>query len=1108
MRRTRLNIGVIAVAALASLTMACKPSALTIERLRCEYIRNPQGIDVTAPRLSWVLESDARGQKQTAYRILVASSAAKLAGDEADLWDSGKVTADQTIHVVYQGKPLQTRMQCFWKVQVWDKDGDVSRWSEAASWSMGLLKPTDWEAKWIAAPAGPPLKPLTPHIGYHSVFATSPDAEQWVGLDLGAERRIDGVRLYPARPYDYSPDTPGYLFPRRFKIEAGQKADFSDAKTVVDRSGADVPNPYFSVPTYRFEPISARFVRLIVNRLARLDASKHAFALAEMQVLLGENNMAQGVAVIALNSIESGPRGKAKLVDNRVQPDRGGNDDDSRRSVTMLRKEFDVAKPIRRAVVSVTGLGLYELRINGRRVGDHLLAPEWTRYSKRIQYQTYDVTDLLRDGKNAVGAQVAGGWWAGPMMLQPPKPNAQECLLMRLDIDLAGGGRQTIVTDPSWQSTTDGPIRRTGIYYGETYDATKEMPGWDQPGFVAAGWHPVQVLPFPDGVGHVNLVAQRNEPIRVVKELRPIKMTEPEPGVFVFDMGQNMVGWCRLKADAPAGTRITVRHAEALDEDGMIFTASIGPAAQINEYTWRGGEASLEPHFTYHGFRYVEVAGLPGRPAEDAIVGRVFHSDAPETGRFDCSNDLINGILHCAQWSQRGNMHSVPTDCPQRAEREGWMGDIQAFSQTAIFQRDMAGFFTKWVPDIRDSQCDDGRFSDVSPHVTDPDWGFSGAPAWGDAGVIIPWRVYQNYADARILEEHFESAKRWIDFIRARNSDFLWRNNRGNDYGDWLNGSWLTGEGRDDNIVRLPDYPKGLGEVPHDVFSTAFFAHSAEIVAKMAGVLKRSDDAAKYFKLFEDIKTAFNKAYVSADGRIQGDTQAGYALALYFDLLDEASRPKAMEHMLEAIRQFKDHPSTGIQSSHRMMLELTRNGRHDVAWRLINLRTVPSWGYMVEMGATTIWERWDAVVRGRRGVVEQSSRNHWALGSVGEWVWRELAGLNPDDEQPGYKHFIIRPRPSPGLAWVKAEYDSIRGTIVCDWRLEDRQFTLRVHVPVGTTATVHVPVKDAGAVMESGKPAAQAEGVKFVEMEGGSAVFSVESGQYVFQAEGGPQGIA
>jgi alpha-L-rhamnosidase len=1099
-----LMIALLSIALPALSAGVAQTFRLSIVRLRCEYLKDPLGIEVLKPRLSWVLQSKERGAKQTAYQVLVASTPELLAKNQGDLWDSGRVDSDQTIQVVYAGAPLKTRMDCYWKVRVWGRLGQATNWSKSAHWSMGLLDPADWQdAKWIAAPAGPKLETLTPHMGFHSQISSKPDVVEWVGVDLGKERQIDGVRLYCARPYDYQPDRPGFLFPVRFIIEVAQKADFSDAKTVADHSKADYPNPYFKIPVYRFKPVSARYVRVNVNRLAHRDGEVYGFALAEMEVLLGETNFAEGATVLASSSIESEGWGKAKLVDGRVQPDRGGNLDDRERSATMLRKEFDVAKSIKKATVSVTGLGLYELRINGKRVGDHLLAPEWTYYRKRIQYQTYDVTALLQSGPNAVAAQVAGGWWLGPMMLQPPKPDAQECLLMRLDIELADGSMQSVVTDPSWQTTTDGPIRRNGIYYGEMYDGTKEMPGWDQPGFVSNKWRSVVVIPYPDGDEKAVLVAQPNEPIRVEREMRPIKMTEPSPGVYMFDMGKNMVGWCRLTANAPKGTRITVRHAEDINDDGTLFVASLCGAAQINDYTWPGGEATLEPHFTFHGFRYVEVAGLPSRPSRDSVAGLVFHSDTAETGRLTSSSKLIEKILSLGEWSQRGNTLSVPTDCPQRAEREGWTGDIVAFSQAAIFQRDMAGFFTKWVPDLRDSQCDDGRFSDVAPHVTTPEWGFSGAPGWGDAGVIVPWRVYQNYADTRMLEEHFEAAKRWIDFIHAHNPNLLWETERGNDYGDWLNGNWMTGEGRDDNIVRVPDLPKGISEIPNDVFSTAFWAYSTEILSKMAEAIGRKAEAAKYGKLRDDIRTAFNEAYVSPDGRIKGDTQAGYALALSFNLLEETMRPKAMEHMLEGIRKFKNHVSTGFHSSHRLMLELTRNGRHDEAWRLINVKTVPSWGYLVEMGATTVWERWDAVVPGRTGVIEQSSRNHWGIGSVNEWIWRELGGINPDDDQPAYKHFLIRPRPCPGLTWVKARYDSIRGMIVSDWKLEKGRFTLRVKVPVGSTATVYVPTKDAATVMEGGKPASQSEGVKLVKMEDVNAAFEVVSGQYVFESEVG-----
>ena len=587
----------------------------------------------------------------------------------------------------------------------------------------------------------------------------------------------------------------------------------------------------------------------------------------------------------------------------------------------------------------------------------------------------------------------------------------------------------------------------------------------------------------------------------MVKELSPVKMTEPKPGVYVFDLGQNMVGWCRLTAVAPAGTKITVRHAEVLGDDGMLYTANLRGAAQINEYTWPGGLAELEPRFTYHGFRYVEVTGLPDRPAEGAILGRVFHSAAPDTGEFSCSNELVNKIMHCVQWVQRGNLHGVPTDCPQRTEREGWMGDIQAFSQTTIFNMDMAAFFTKWVRDIRDSQADDGHYPDVAPHPCDPNLRMYGSPAWADAGTVVPWRMYQNYADTRLLEEHFASARRWVDLIHTNNPNLLWLNDRGDgDHGDWLNG----------DAVVLDGYPTGISAVPKDLFGTAFFAHSTGILAKMAKALGRKDEAEKYEKLFQGIRAAFNQEYVAADGRIRGDTQGGYALALHFDLLDAPQRPKAMAHLLEAIGKYRCHVSTGIQTTHRLMLELSRNGQHDEAWRLINLRTIPSWGYMADQGATTIWERWDAYVEGRQGPwggfqhPDMNSLNHWAMGSVGEWVWSELAGINLDEHQPGYKHFVLRPRPCGDLTWVNASYDSVRGPIVCDWNKDDGQFHLHVEIPVNTTAKVYVPATSAEAVTEGSQPAVAARGVQFLRIEDDMAVFAVQSGRYNFQSNALP----
>ena len=1068
-------------------TATAVASAVEPAALRCEYRVNPMGIDVPQPRLSWIVTSAERGQRQTAYHVLVATSAEKLAADQGDLWDSGRVASDQTIHVVYAGRSLASRRTCFWKVKIWDAQEQASPWSAPASWSMGLLGRTDWQARWIAdsRPATVEQKP-SPHNGYHSAMVHTPDVAKWVAIDLGRPQPINAVRLYPARPFDWSPDTPGFLFPVRLKIEAGQAADGSDLKVIADQTAADIPNPGTKPVEYHFPVVMARVVRLTVTRLARRDQDNFGFALAEMEVLSGGKNLARGAKVDSLDAIESAAWSRARLVDGVLLPERG---QPGMAPATMLRKEFRLGGPVRRATIHATGLGLYELRLNGRRVGDQVLAPEWTRYGKRVQYQTYDVTPLVRPGPNAIGAILGEGWYAGPLMLKPALSNPVFRLLLRMDIERTDGHVETIVSDPSWQATTDGPIRQSGIYLGETYDATKGIPGWDQPGFHAAAWRPARTVELdPDAI----LCAQRNEPIRVIQELKAVKITEPRPGQYVFDLGQNMVGWCRLKVRGPSGTKLTLRHGEMLNEDGTLYTANLRGAAQVDEYTLSGrGEEVFEPHFTYHGFRYVELTGLPGHPAADAILGRVFCSSALEAGRFECSSGRLNQLMRNIVWTQRANLMSAPTDCPQRDEREGWMGDIQAFSQTAIFNMDMAAFFTKWVQDIRDSQAADGRYPDVAPHVTDPDTMFSGVPAWGDAGTVVPWRMYQNYADVRLLREHFESARRWVDYIRDRNPDLLWRKSRGNDYGDWLNGDTLV----------LHNYPHGQSEVPKEVLATAFFARSAEIVAKMAKVVGRADEAARYTKLHQEIRAAFNRAYVTTDGMIQGDTQAGYALALAFHLLDEPLRPRAVEHLLAAIGRYKGHLSTGIQSTHHAMLELTRNGRHDEACRLIGLRSVPSWGYMIDQGATTIWERWDGYVRGR-GFQDpgMNSFNHWAFGAVGEWLWSGLAGIQGDDEEPGFKHFTIRPRPGAGVTWLNSRFDSIRGPIQSRWKLEGDRMTLDVTVPANTTATIYVPARSADVVTEGNMPLTQVLGVKLLRMDGEAAVLAVESGHYSFRS--------
>lgn len=1054
---------------------------LVVDHLRCEYRMDPTGLDVREPRVSWTLKSSRRGERQTAYRIRAASSREGLIRNDADLWDSGRVTSDQTIHVPYAGLPLASRQTVWWQVRVWDREGEPSAWSAPATWTMGLLEPSDWQAQWIADPSlaaqAPSGRPLN---GYHTAFATNANTPKWVLVDLGQARRFDAVRLFPARPYDWQPDTPGFLFPLRFKLESAEREDFSDAHLLVDRTSADEPNPGTNAPLFRFPPTTHRFVRLTATRLPLRDGDQHAFALAELQVLDGTATLAERASVQTLDSIETGPWAATNLTDgipHTVPP--GG--ERGALPVTLARKSFALAGPIRRATARATALGIYELRLNGHRVGDQILAPEWTSYRQRVAVQTYDVTELLQPGDNVVTAQIGEGWYAGRLMVVGRFPYGhQPRFLLQLEIELADGRRQLIVTDDSWRTTTDGPIQAAGIYDGETYDARREPEGWEEPGFGDQHWNRAQTFP-PE---HPELVWQANEPIRVVRELAPIRVTEPQPGIHVFDLGQNMVGWCRIQAVGQAGQAVTIRHAEMLKDDGTLYTANLRGAAQTDRYIPRAdGPFVYEPRFTYHGFRYVELSGLAEAPDAEAVRGRVFHSDAPEVGRFECSDPALNQLMENIVWTQRANLLSSPNDCPQRDERFGWMGDIQAFSQTAMFNMDLGAFFTKFTQDIRDDQAADGRFPDFAPHPGDPNQSFSGAPAWADAGVIVPWRAYQNYADIRLLAAHFEAACRWIDYVQRNNPELIWVNSRNNDYNDWLNGDWIKQAG----------WPEKGGSVPNEVFATAFFAHSTDLVARMARVLGRNEEAMRYGALFERIKATFNRHFVQTDGSIEGDTQAGYALALHFDLLPETLRAPATEHLLDNIHRYQRHLSTGIQTTHRAMLELARNGHADLAWQLLTDRSFPSWLYMIDNGATTIWERWDGYVKGR-GFQDagMNSFNHWAFGAVGEWMWRHIVGLNPDEQQPGWKHFDIAPKPGGGVSWAQGEYRSIRGPIRSAWRVREGTLTLDLEVPPNTTATVHLPTWQPSRVTESGRP------VTVAASRSGEAIVEVPSGAYTF----------
>ena len=744
-----------------------------------------------------------------------------------------------------------------------------------------------------------------------------------------------------------------------------------------------------------------------------------------------------------------------------------------------LRREFGLERPVRRARLYATARGLYELSINGARVGDDVLAPGWTDYRKRIQYQTYDVTGLLREGPNVIGAILGDGWYAGFVGFDPKRAGAhygtRPQLLAQLNVEYEDGETESVATDGSWRSCT-GPILFSDLLAGESYDARMEMPGWDEPGFDDAGWHGVGVEPL----GDAPLVAQPDEGVRATEEVAAVAVAEPEGGVHVFDMGQNMVGWARLKVRGPAGTTVRVRFAEALNPDGTIYTENLRSARQTDTYVLKGGgEEVYEPRFTFHGFHYVEVTGYPGEPPLDAVVGRVVHSATPPAGSFECSSPMVNRLQSNIVWGQRGNFLSIPTDCPQRDERLGWTGDAQIFVRTASLNMDVAAFFAKWMDDVEDAQRPNGAFTDVVPLLEGS--GLMdlsrGAPAWGDAGVIVPWTIYKAYGDTRIIEKHYDAMTRWMSYLREANPDLLRRNKLGNNYGDWLS-------------------PEG-DATPKDLLATAYWAYDARLMAEMSRAIGR--DAAGYEELFGSVKEAFNRAYVAPDGRVGADTQTGYVVALHMGLLPEGLRAEAAGHLVRTVEEKDWHLSTGFVGVGYLCPVLTESGYPDVAYRLLNNETYPSWGYTIKNGATTIWERWDGWTE-ENGFQSpnMNSFNHYSLGSVGEWLYRYVAGLDLDPQTAGYGRIVIRPRPGGGLTHARGEYDSVRGRIVSAWSLEGDRFKLRVEIPPNTTATVYVPAEGGAGISEGGNPVEQAEGVRILGMEHGEGVLAVGSGTYEF----------
>ncbi len=744
-----------------------------------------------------------------------------------------------------------------------------------------------------------------------------------------------------------------------------------------------------------------------------------------------------------------------------------------------LRRGFTVNQPLARATLTITARGLFIASLNGQRVGDAFMTPDWTDYSKRLQYDTYDVTEFVQSGENALGVILGEGWHSGYMGFRGRRScyGQRPSLLAQLALDYADGTSALLVTDTRWKGTT-GPLLYSDMLMGEGYDQRLELTGWDQPGYDDRHWAQTtaEVAPPP------RLEARTTPPVRVVEELPAIRVAQLQPDKTIYDLTQNIAGFVRLTVSGAAGTEVNLRYGEKLNNDGTLYTDNLRKALALDTVTLRGGALTWQPSFTNHGFRYVEISGI--EPAAiSAIMGCVIHSDLGQSGSFDSSNALINQLWSTILRGQRGNFVSVPTDCPQRDERLGWAGDVLAFGTTACFNMSAQPFFARWLQSMSDGQFPSGAYPDVAPRlVADAE----GSPAWGDAGVITTWVQYQFYGDLSLIEQRYASMERWMAYLAdCSENDIRVVEHQNNRYGDWLSYNAST---------------------PDDVLATAFWAWDARLMANMARLIGREADAATYSALFERLKAAFIREFVSVDGRVKGETQTVYLLALHVDLLPPEQRVKAIQHLIDDLAQRGYHLSTGFVGTPLLLPVLASIGHADAAYRLLTQRTIPSWGYMIERGATTIWERWDSIneqnevvdpltptfIHWKMGAIAgMNSFNHYGLGSVGQWLYQGIGGINSDPQHPAFERIIIRPRPGGDLTWADVRYDSIRGPIRSAWKLDGGALTLDVSLPANTTAAVYVP---AGGE-------ATANGLTPVGSEEGYAIFEVGSGDYQFRSQ-------
>lgn len=1069
-------------------------------QLKCDSLVTPLGIDSKNPMLSWQLQDERYGARQTAYELQIAFSPELLAAGKTDVLDSGRVESDQSSGVRYAGPALLPEKRYFWRVLVWDKDGKPYPVSDASWWETGLLDAKEWRGQWIetedpelrrvreadaAWVTNPKVESFDGHgdtrHNFRFVFETSKtvkSADLFVTGQDTAAAWVNGKQILQADPLPPWKQMPWQNYKRKniaAEIQSGKNVLAvevtrhlpSSERVQADKSQSPMnATVYLEMTDGSVEVLAtgAKGWKSAMNATGEWFTPQFndaAWADAEAYVLPQSNPRVTKLG----NPWNTGP-------------------------VEILRRSFQVDKPAKSVRLYATALGAYQFHVNGKKIGDQILAPGWMDFRQHVAYQVYDVTDDIRQGKNAIAALLAPGWYTTPLMwfaqgfnygTTPPALKAQ------VRIEHADGSVEWIVSDESWKAATS-PILRAEIYDGETYDARRVQLGWDTAGFDDSHWEAArEIRPLEP-----EIVSQYFQPIRQERVLTAKQITNPKPGVFIFDFGQNLSGVPQLRVKAPAGTDIQMRFAEVLNPDGTVYTENLRTAKATDHYITAGkGIEEYQPSFTFHGFRYAEVSGYPGTPTPDSVKAVVFHTDAPFTMQLHAGSSMLNQLWSNILWGQRSNFVGVPTDCPQRDERLGWAADAQVFWRAASYNMDLTAFSRKFGADLLGTQVGTDMYGIFAPGTNSPNPGFGAG--WSDAGVIIPWTSWVQTGDKSIIEENWHGMEKYLAAIESANPDYLWKKNYGIPFGDWLS----------------PE-----GPTPEDIIATAYWAYDVTLMKQMAHALGKNADERKYAEIFAKIKGSFNRAYVQPDGFVGGvppppvfasgtatklsdkpvNTQTGYVLALEMNLLPDSLRAVAAQKLVDKIGANHGRLATGFLGTPYLLEVLTDTGHTDLAYRLLLSTEYPSWGYLVDHGATTMWERWNGDQM--RGDPSMNSYNHYAYGAVADWMYRYAAGVDTIADDPGFHTIYLHPHFDSRLGTLDIAYQSNYGPIRSAWSASGAEAVWKITLPPNTNGILPISAEQASRWTLDGEPLARAAKLKSKGRQGTQEVFEVPAGSY------------